>query len=493
MLRGRLVTSQPISDLWIRAATASPDAPALVDDESDAWVTHAELIEKATRWGAAIGDIARRPLVFLLAENSVEAVAVWLGACRVGAAVALVNPLLRGDDLDALLRAYQPDCVAAPGSAPDFEGFLPRRVAGTAAARCWIRGAPAGGAIDPELGALLFTSGTTGSPKAVRLSQGGLGHNTAGIIESLRLGADETALGHLRLHYSFGMSIVNSHLAVGGSIVLTNQSLAHPALWRRATRFEVTTLPGVPAQYELLHRIRFDAGRFCPSLRVMTQAGGKARSDVLDHFRDMMKARGGRFYVMYGQTEAGPRMACQELTGAGGDTAAAGWALPDGEFQILDESGRPRPPGEPGLVRYRGPGVMLGYAQCRADLSRGDENRGVLDTGDFGQLGPDGKLFIVGRSKRFAKVGGIRCNLDEIERAAARIASPAAVLPDDDSIIVFWPEDALENPREATIRLARSLGFPATAVRCRVVRTIPHLESGKTDYAALRELDAGGS
>jgi acyl-CoA synthetase (AMP-forming)/AMP-acid ligase II len=137
--------------------------------------------------------------------------------------------------------------------------------------------------------------------------------------------------------------------------------------------------------------------------------------------------------------------------------------------------------------------VRLGYAQSRADLGRGDENRGVLDTGDLGYLGPDGKLFVVGRSKRFAKVGGIRCNLDEIERVAAGIASPAAVVPEEDGIVVFWPEDALENPREAALQLARALGFPATAVRCRLVRTIPHLESGKTDYAALRALAAGRS
>jgi acyl-CoA synthetase (AMP-forming)/AMP-acid ligase II len=488
-----VLTSQSIPDLWTRAAAAAGDAPALVDDESDAWVTHTELIAKAARWEGAIREVAPRPLVFLLAANTVEAVAAWLGACRAGAPVALVNPLLGDEDLDALLRAYQPDCVAAPAPASEIDGYLARDVAGSAAARCWIRAARASGAIDPELGVLLFTSGTTGSPKAVRLSQRALGHNTAAIIQSLELGADQTALGHLKLHYSFGMSVVNSHLAAGGSVVLTNQSLANPALWKRATSFHVTTLPGVPAQYELLHRLRFDAARFCPSLRVMTQAGGKAREDILDRFRDMMKARGGRFYVMYGQTEAGPRMACQELTGPAGDAAAAGWPLRDGEFQILDESGRPRPPGEPGQVRYRGPGVMQGYAQSRADLARGDENRGVLDTGDIGYLGPDGKLFIVGRSKRFAKVGGIRCNLDEIERAAARIAAPAAVLPDEDSIVVFWPESALENPREAAIQLARVLAFPAGAVRFRLVEAIPHLESGKTDYAALRALAAGGS
>ena len=487
------MTSQPILDLWTRAATAAADAPALIDDERDEWVSHAALVEKADRWSAAIGEVAPRPLVFLLAESRVDAVAAWLGAWRVGAAVALVNPLLKDADLDALLRAYRPDGVVAPPSLSEIEGYLPRAVAGAGAVRLFVHGARAEGAIDPDLALLLFTSGTTGSPKAVRLSSRGIGHNTTAIIESLKLTAGETALGHLKLNYSFGMSVVNSHLAAGGSIVLTSQSLANPALWKRATTLHVTTLPGVPAQYELLHRLRFDAGRFCPSLRVMTQAGGKARADLLDHFSDMMKARGGRFYVMYGQTEAGPRMACQELTGPGGDPAAAGWALPDGEFQILDESSRPRPSGETGSIRYRGPSVMLGYAHSRADLGLGDDNQGVLDTGDIGYLGSDGKLFIVGRSKRFAKVGGIRCNLDEIERAAAKIASPAAVLSEEDSIVVFWPEDAVANPREAAIQLARELAFPASAVHCRVVHAIPRLESGKTDYAALRELADGRS
>jgi acyl-CoA synthetase (AMP-forming)/AMP-acid ligase II len=483
------VTSQSISDLWIDAAKAAAGAPALIDDETHEWVTHAALVEKVTPWSAAIGDVASKPLVFVLAESRVDVVAAWLGAWRVGAAVALVNPLLKGEDLDALLRAYEPDCVVAPASASDLEGYAPRPVAGAAAAHLLIRRDRAAGVVHPDLALLLFTSGTTGSPKAVRLSTRSLGHNTAAIIDSLNLTADEMALGHLNLNYSFGMSIVNSHLAVGGSIVLTSQSLANPALWKRASSFYTTTVPGVPAQYELLHRLRFDVDKFCPSLRVMTQAGGKAREDLLDHFSGMMKTRGGRFYVMYGQTEAGPRMACQEITGPGGDAAAAGWPLSDGEFQILDENARPRPSGEAGFVRYCGSNVMMGYAQTRAELERGDETHGVLDTGDIGHLGGDGKLFIAGRSTRFAKVGGIRCNLDEMERAAAKIATPAAVLLDEDSIIVFWPEDAIENSRRAALQLARTLAFPAAGVRCRLVPAIPQLESGKTDYTALREID----
>jgi acyl-CoA synthetase (AMP-forming)/AMP-acid ligase II len=484
------VTLQAISDRWSAAAKAAPDAPALVDDESDDWLTHAGRVEKAAHWSAAFGEVGSKPLVFVMTESRVDVVAAWLGAWRAGATVALVNPLLEDEDLHALVRAYQPDCVVAPASRPDLEGWVPRPVAGAAAARLCVRAARAAGELHPDLALLLFTSGTTGSPKAVRLSTEALGHNTAAIIESLGFAADERALGHLHLSYSFGMSVVNSHLAAGGSVVLTGGSLANPALWKRASAFHATTLPGVPAQYELLRRIRFDVEKFCPSLRVMTQAGGKAPEDVLSHFAGMMKSRGGRFYVMYGQTEAGPRMACQELTGEAGDPGAAGWPLPDGEFEILDENGRPQPPGEPGLVRYRGPNVMMGYAETRADLARGVDTQGVLDTGDIGQLGGDGKLFIVGRSKRFAKVGGIRCNLDEIERAAARIAAPAAVLPGDDRIVVFWPEDAVESPRRAALQLARALSFPSTAVRCRVVQAIPRLESGKTDYAALRELDA---
>jgi len=487
------VTLQSVSDLWIEAATAAADAPALVDDRSGAWVTHGALFEKVAQWKAAIGEIASKPLVFVMAESSVDLVAAWIGAWRAGAAIALVNPRLKDEDLHALLSAYQPDCVAIPTSASEVEGYTPRAVAGAATARLVVCGARAAGVVDPDLALLLFTSGTTGSPKAVRLSTANVAHNTSAIIKSLSLRPDETALGHLSLNYSFGMSVVNSHLAVGGSIVLTSQSLANPALWKRASSFHVTTLPGVPAQYELLHRLRFNVDSFCPSLRVMTQAGGKAREDILDHFAGMMKVHGGRFYVMYGQTEAGPRMACQDLTRPGGDPAAAGWALTDGEFQILDEESRPRPAGEPGFVRYRGPNVMMGYARSRADLERGDEMRGVLDTGDIGHLGGDGKLFIVGRSKRFVKVAGIRCNLDEIERAAATIAAPTAAVPDEDGIVVFWPEAAVESPRQAAMQLARILAFPATAVRCRVVKAIPRLGSGKTDYAALRELDRDGS
>jgi acyl-CoA synthetase (AMP-forming)/AMP-acid ligase II len=468
--------------LWIDRARETPHAPALIDDGRAEWVTHGALSDMADAWRERISAAAEKPLVFLAAESRVEAVAAWLGAWKAGAVVALVNPALAAAQLRPVIDAYQPDFLIGPKGWGDGFGFVSGEEDGV-----WRRNPPQPCKGHAELGLLLFTSGTTGSPKAVRLRASGIAHNTQSIIASLELGPSDRVLAHLSLNYSYGMSVVNSHLAAGGSAVLTRHSLASPALWSRARGMGVTAMPMVPAQMKLLHRLKFTPQSFCPSLTCLTQAGGKVDRETLLHFADLMRSQGGRLFVMYGQTEASPRMACQELTSGTGDPDAAGFALSGGVFNIRGEDGRACAPGETGIVHYEGPNVMMGYAELAADLALEDQNLGALDTGDVGYLDAGGMLYIAGRSKRFAKIGGIRCNLDELERAAERIASPAAVLPMADSVMVFWIKGALENPKRAGAELARAMGVPLDAVSGREVDVIPLLESGKTNYTALRE------
>jgi acyl-CoA synthetase (AMP-forming)/AMP-acid ligase II len=469
--------------LWIDRARETPDAPALIDDELGEWVTHGALSDMADKWKERISATSEKPLVFLAAESRVRTVAAWLGAWKAGAVVALVNPALAASQLRPVIEAYQPDMlIGFAGLGGEGFGFEPGADEGV-----WSRNLRQPGVSHADIGLLLFTSGTTGSPKAVRLRAAGVAHNTSSIIESLGLGPEDRVLAHLSLNYSYGMSVVNSHLAAGGSAVLTRHSLASPALWGRARGMSVTAMPMVPAQMKLLHRLKFNPETFCPSLTSLTQAGGKVDAETLNHFAGLMRAKGGRLFVMYGQTEASPRMACQELTSGSGDPDSAGFVLSGGAFDIRSEDGRACAPGETGIVHYRGPNVMMGYAESAADLALEDQNQGALDTGDVGYLSVNGMLYIVGRSKRFAKIGGIRCNLDELERAAEQISSPAAVLPTADSVIVFWIKGALENPKKAGAELARAMGVPVDAVYGREVDVIPLLESGKTNYTALKE------
>jgi acyl-CoA synthetase (AMP-forming)/AMP-acid ligase II len=477
------VSADSVHALWRENALADPDRPALIEDGMEDWLSHGALLKKVEALSARFGPSERKRLLFLSAASRIDAVAAWLAAWSRDIAVALVNPLLKREDAQGVIAAYDPDLLIGEDGWTEGLGFEP--LAGGTGHR---RASDHADAIHPELGLLLFTSGTTGSPKAVRLRASSVARNTQAIIRSLSLGPDDRVLAHLALNYSYGMSVVNSHLCAGGSAILTRLSLGNPLIWKRAKAFGATTVPSVPAQMNLLHQLKFDPAAFCPSLVSLTQAGGKVDRTVLETMAGKMRAHGGKLYVMYGQTEAAPRMACHELTGPEGDPTAAGRALEGGRFDIVGDGGDILPTGETGEVRYTGPNVMMGYAENRADLAKPDENQGRLDTGDIGYLGPNGMLHIVGRSKRFAKIGGIRCNLDELERAAARIASPAAVLPLADSAVIFWPEGALDNPRKEAAMLARANGFPMDGLSARLIEAIPLLESGKTNYTALRRL-----
>ena len=175
--------------LWIDQARAAPDAPALIDDGRSEWVTHGGLAGMADAWSAAqISAVGGKSLVFLAAELRVETVAAWLGAWKAGAVVALVNPLLAAAQLRPVVEAYQPDALIGPNGWGDGLGMQAGQ------GDCvWSSIAPRADACHPELGLLLFTSGTTGSPKAVRLRASSVAHNTQSIISSLDLGAEMTA------------------------------------------------------------------------------------------------------------------------------------------------------------------------------------------------------------------------------------------------------------------------------------------------------------
>ena len=130
-----------------------------------------------------------------------------------------------------------------------------------------------------------------------------------------------------------------------------------------------------------------------------------------------MAARGGRFFVMYGQTEATARIAYVPPDRLSEKLGSAGIAIPGGRLSIEPAGAGTMDGPVTGEVVYEGPNVMLGYATGSGDLALGDELGGVLRTGDIGYLDEDGFLFLVGRSKRIAKVFGLRINLDEVEAA----------------------------------------------------------------------------
>jgi len=449
------------------ADAAKRNAPAVRDDACNQFLTFGELEDRALTWAGKLKG--ERGLVFLLIPNSVDGTACLLGAWMAGHAVALVDPAIQPLAFEALVAAYVPEFVVQA----DSDGQLAVR-----------HEQGGGGPIHPDLFALLSTSGSTGSPKFVRLTQDNLLSNARAIAEVLDIREGETGCGHLPLHYSYGLSVLTSHLQAAAPVLLTQKGFTDRDFWPLVREAGVAHLPGVPFHFQMMQRLRYERLQL-PSLRVLTQAGGSLNVEARAVAHAFMDARGGRFHVMYGQTEASPRMTTLSHDGFRNAPGSVGTALPGGRLAITDEAGVELPAGVEGHVRYTGPNVMMGYAEGRADLASGDTMNGWLETGDLGFLDEQGQLTLTGRAKRFGKVYGLRVNLDEIERLANSVCE-AAIVQQGDHVHIYLRDADMED--EMLAAMVERYTLPRTAYKLHYVDAIPRTERGKTDYKALEAM-----
>ena len=251
-------------------------APALRDDRRETWITRAALRDASLELARSLAS-ARKRLVFLLAANNAETVIALLAAAAAGHAVALIDPSFPDDKLKALLEAYQPELVLGSpelvAKAHDLSGAPGSRTA-EAAGVGWIERAEPATApgIDARLALLLSTSGTTGGQKYVRLSGEAIAFNAGQIAEALRIDEHSVGIGHLPPHYSYGLSIITSHLRAGGRVYLLNDAIISPGFWSKIKAAGGSHFPGVPFHYATLARL---GPTLVPdTVKVFTQAGG---------------------------------------------------------------------------------------------------------------------------------------------------------------------------------------------------------------------------
>jgi acyl-CoA synthetase (AMP-forming)/AMP-acid ligase II len=446
----------------VSAIASRGDAVAIWDGTRP--VPYATLADLVRERAESLGTGDRR-LVLIACENSLDALVTYLAALHAGH-VPLLAPGDRVHHLDRLVEAWDPDVVA--GRCETGWALRERREGSVHT-------------LHEDLAVLLTTSGSTGSPKLVRLSHENLDSNAEAIAESLDVRPSDRAMTSLPMHYCYGLSVVHSHLARGAGIVLTDLSVVAPCFWELFDATGATTLAGVPHSFDLLDRSGF-AEREHPSLRVVTQAGGRLAPDAVQRYAALGRERGWNLYVMYGQTEATARMAVlpPDLVAARPETV--GLPVPGGSFRI-------EPLGELecgfGELVYSGPNVMLGYAECPEDLSRG---RDITDlrTGDLARLADDGLVEIVGRRSRFAKVVGLRIDLDHVERDLRAAGHDAHCVDLGDALGVLCSAEGAG--AEVSNLVSRRHGIPASSIVVLDGLDAPRLATGKPDYPGVAEL-----
>lgn len=383
--------------------------------------SYAELRQLTDEWAAKVPP---RSLVFLLVGNNLDSLVAYVACLNHGIVPLMLDAKIDGQLLQRFIDVYHPNFVWRPTES----GYVlePRNTPNTRNVKVgkeadkisrdscisWFESKK----LHPDLALLLTTSGSTGSPKLVRQSYENIRANTASIVEYLKLDSTERPITTLPMNYTYGLSIINSHLAVGATILLTEKSIMQREFWNFFTAQGATSFGGVPYTYEMLDKLMFFR-RKLPSLRTMTQAGGKILPALHQKFAEYAQRERKNFVVMYGQCEATARMSYLPPERALEKVGSMGIAIPGGKFTLVDADGKEiTEPEATGELVYEGANVTLGYAECADDLAKGGERNGKLVTGDIAKRDADGFYYIVGRKKRFLKIFGNRVNLDETER-----------------------------------------------------------------------------
>lgn len=423
---------------------------------ADRRLTYRELADDVSATASELG--ARRRLVLLETRNDVATLVNYLGAL---AGNHVVLPLPAGGNHGAIIDAYQPNVIIR-------DGVVEHRP-------CVAR------AMHPELALLLSTSGSTGSPKLVRLSRTNLASNAESIATYLDIVAGDRAATTLPMSYCYGLSVIHSHLLRGAGLILTEHSVVDAEFWDEMTLHGGTTFAGVPHTFDLLDRIGFD-DMSLPDLRYVTQAGGRLDPERVRRFAALGRRRGWQLFVMYGATEATARMAYLPPDLAYDNPSSIGRPIPGGRFEVEAMDGLP---GDVGQLVYHGPNVMMGYAQQPDDLASGWTVE-ALRTGDVVRRNAIGLYEVVGRISRFTKLFGLRIDLQRVE-TALRANGVDAICTEGDGVLLVATANR-DDGCDVLHLAAGASGLPRAAIRIVEVDAIPRLPTGKPDYLGLRQL-----
>lgn len=417
-------------------------------------------------------DIAdKQALAFLYLDNSIASIRVLLNCLNSKLTLALLSPKLNIDYKQRLEQVYTPYYIydATRSEISDFDlqdNMLFRN-------KQEIRNV-----IHPDIKLLLSTSGTTGSPKFVKLSEDNLVQNALSILDYLPVNSSDITPLNLPVFYSYGLSVFTTNSIAGGQIVCGNRDVVQKEFWEDMERYGYTSVAGVPYVYEMLHRIGFCRKEY-PSLRYMTQAGGKLNGSLIQSFAEYLTDRNKQFFVMYGQTEATARMAYMPPYDLLKKAGSIGVPIKGGQFTIAPDTNE---------LLYSGPNVYGGYAASAADLATFDRLP-VLYTGDVARRDAGGYYYITGRLKRFVKLFGTRINLDEVEtilKQEMQGETFACIGIEDKHLMVFHRQAALDDNNIRSL-LAKKLGLHPTAFKVQKIETFPLTPNGKLDYRAMQE------
>lgn len=439
-------------------------------DDSGKVVTYGDICDFSQEFAKHLPE---RSLIFILSENCIGSLLGYISALSNRIVPLIISAATEEGLYSHLYETYRPEYLWLPEKKAIEKGLEPLL---TAWDYCLVKTGNKPVPMYGDLSLLLPTSGSTGSPKLVRHSYRNIEANADNVRRLFKLDGSEKAMAILPMHYTMGLSVIASHLLAGATLLLSSRSLLDKGFW--STLKEATSFTGVPYSFEILTKMRFTRMEL-PNLKVITQGGGKLTEAMWNTLAQYAADHGKQFIATYGQSECTARMAYLPAELALKKTCSIGIAEPGGQLSIVDDAGNETFEGEAqGEMVYRGENVTLGYANCLEDLMKGDENHGVMHTGDLARRDADGCYFIIGRLKRFLKIFGLRIGLDEVERMIkTEYKTDCYCKGNDEKLIVLVTDSRLNESIPHFIEEKTHLFYKNVEVQ--VVKEILRNEAGK--------------
>ena len=456
---------------------------AMIDNEGYR-LTYGETAALAAEAGR---QVQKRSLIFLLCTNTVGSMLGYLGFVDAGAVPVTLNAHIDRELLRNLLEVYAPAYIWAPKAAAEEFPYAPvYETHGYVLLRTDSEIYP----LHEDLQLCMTTSGSTGSPKLVRYKKGNLEANARNVAKAFGWTSAERAICDLGMQYTMGLNVINTHLYVGATVLLTTYNLMSADFWDYIRKERGTNFTGVPFSYDIFYRLRFERMDL-PDLRTLSQGGGKLTDARFIQLAEYAQRTGKRFIPSFGTTETSARMACLPAELALTKTGSIGRAIPEGELFLIDENGQVLTDMEAeGEMCYKGPNVTMGYAICKEDLSKGDEFKGVYRTGDLARRDADGCYYVTGRLSRFLKLLSYRVSLDQSERLIQQEFGIECACAGNDQRMNVYITDASKE-KDVLDYLAGKTGLYKSLFKIYVVPGILRNDTGKIQYRVMDETYAG--
>jgi acyl-CoA synthetase (AMP-forming)/AMP-acid ligase II len=416
-------------------------------------------------------------LVFLYLDDSLLAVSVYLSYLNSPHTLALLNAGLAVDMKQALEDKYRPNLITDVVR-KEIEGYEGQVVSLPFGSYSSFYQDTESIPLHSNCKVLLSTSGSTGSPKFVKLSEENLIQNALSITGYLPIRHDDVTPLNLPVYYSYGLSVLHSNAIKGGMIVCGVSDIIQREFWAECEAFGFTSIAGVPFIYEMLDRIGFRKKKY-PSLRYLTQAGGNLNIKTKERFSEYCLEHNIALYIMYGQTEATARISYVPPDRLAEKIGSIGIAIPNGTLS-LDEANSE--------LLYSGPNVFGGYSTEAGDLEHW-ESIDPLRTGDLARKDPEGFYYFTGRMKRFVKLYGNRLNLDELEAYLKNTFGNNSLATNgiEDKVILISYSDGLLDENGVKKNIFEHFKIHPTSIKFHQVDEIPLTSNGKVNYKMLLE------